>query len=468
MPPNSRLLAKIWLYIAIASLAIAGLYSLPPVILRGSYFESFFEDIQAVFDVALTIHVDLSVLVWLLSMAGVAWSLSIFPSFKERFVMVMMASLSCIGILLMLISSFMENPNPLKSDYIPILDHSYFIQGLLCFMIGILGTACITLFHLLAQKLSSSSSVAKIDDLQAVMKVGSASLALIIIISMVCFILSYWQLPVLAYTENRLLYFQLLFWGGGHLLQFAFTQLVMIAWFYGCIKLTQPPHHKIVKWAIGLLILNGVLAIAAIAIYTIYPVDSPEFYHLFTQHMRYVGGIAPSFAAIVTLILLFRRPSNNSRPAWHQPIRYSLYMSVFLFLYGGLLALNISGHNVVIPAHYHGSIVGTSIGLIAFCFGVMHALKIGIVQGKLAKLQPLLFGGGQFLHITGLAWMGGYGALRKEAASTASIDTMAGKICFFTGGALAIIGGLLFIVVTIRAMLHYKKYKSLDLRATND
>jgi hypothetical protein len=49
--------------------------------------------------------------------------------------------------------------------------------------------------------------------------------------------------------------------------------------------------------------------------------------------------------------------------------------------------------------------------------------------------------------------MGGYGALRKAPGTSQSIDTVVGKLMFFSGGVLAITGGLLFVIVVLRCII---------------
>jgi len=60
------------------------------------------------------------------------------------------------------------------------------------------------------------------------------------------------------------------------------------------------------------------------------------------------------------------------------------------------------------------------------------------------------------MHISGLAWMGGYGALRKDALSSHNVDTVMGKLLFFSGGSLAILGGILFVVIALQSIFKNK------------
>jgi heme/copper-type cytochrome/quinol oxidase subunit 1 len=73
----------------------------------------------------------------------------------------------------------------------------------------------------------------------------------------------------------------------------------------------------------------------------------------------------------------------------------------------------------------------------------------------LAVAQPWVYGLGQLMHIVGLVWSGGYGVQRKVAGAEQVLRSnaeIAGMGLMGFGGLVAIIGGVLFIVVTVRAM----------------
>ena len=128
---------------------------------------------------------------------------------------------------------------------------------------------------------------------------------------------------------------------------------------------------------------------------------------------------------------------------------------MLLFIAGGLIGLTISGSNVKIPAHYHGCVVGVTLALMGLVFHLLPPLGYRAPQGRLAIAQPWLYGAGQLMHIAGLVWSGGYGVQRKVAGAEQvlrSTGEMAGMALMGTGGLLAIIGGLLFVVVVLNAM----------------
>ncbi|MEW8172090.1 MAG: cbb3-type cytochrome c oxidase subunit I, partial [Candidatus Thiodiazotropha endolucinida] len=137
-------------------------------------------------------------------------------------------------------------------------------------------------------------------------------------------------------------------------------------------------------------------------------------------------------------------------------LRRSLWMSMLLFFSGGAIALFISGVNTIIPAHYHGSIVGVTMGLMGLAYLLLPKLGYPPVQGRLAELQPWIYGIGQLLHITGLAMSGAMGIQRKTAGAAQGLDTLSAKLAMGVmgiGGLLAVIGGVIFVWVMLRIFI---------------
>jgi heme/copper-type cytochrome/quinol oxidase subunit 1 len=129
--------------------------------------------------------------------------------------------------------------------------------------------------------------------------------------------------------------------------------------------------------------------------------------------------------------------------------------SVLLFAVGGVIGVFISGNNVKIPAHYHGSIVGVTIALMGIVYLLLPQLGYARPAGRMASWQPAIYGIGQLMHIAGLVWSGGYGVQRKVAGSEQVLRSgseIAGMALMGLGGLIAIVGGLLFVVVVIRAV----------------
>ena len=92
------------------------------------------------------------------------------------------------------------------------------------------------------------------------------------------------------------------------------------------------------------------------------------------------------------------------------------------------------------------------------CVPYMLSPKLGFTlpASRWARSQPYIYGAGQLMHILGLAWSGGYGVQRKVAGEAQGLDTLAQKAgmgLMGAGGLVATIGGVIFLVIVIRAMV---------------
>jgi cytochrome c oxidase subunit 1 len=127
-----------------------------------------------------------------------------------------------------------------------------------------------------------------------------------------------------------------------------------------------------------------------------------------------------------------------------------------LFAAGGVLAVAISGLNTIIPAHYHGSIVGVTLALMGLTYHLLPTLGLAPPTGWMARVQPRVYGSGQLLHIGGLAASGAMGIQRKTAGAAQGLDTLSAKAAMGVmgiGGLLAVVGGILFVLVIIKAFI---------------
>jgi hypothetical protein len=188
-------------------------------------------------------------------------------------------------------------------------------------------------------------------------------------------------------------------------------------------------------------------------IYLAWDVTSNQHRQLLTWLMRFGGGLAILPVAIALLIALVRAPRAGGEA---RPLRAALVASMTLFAVGGGIGFLIQGSDVRIPAHYHGSIVGVTLALMGLAYALAPRLGLGTPSGRLATLQPILYGGGQLLHIVGLVWSGGYGVQRKVAGASQVLRTtqeVIGMGVMGLGGLIAIAGGILFVVVMLKAFM---------------
>jgi hypothetical protein len=344
------------------------------------------------------------------------------------------------GALMMSLAAFISPGAPVMANYIPVLEGPLFLAGLGVFGVG---------FALLVlRSLRAAPPLGGAIGGTGALRFGLNASAVSAAVALLAF---GWSLAVVPASLVGKAYYEILFWGGGHALQFAWTLLMLVGWLW----LAQACGARI-PLSPRVTLLMFALALASVFVtplaYLAHDVASVEHRALHTWAMRLGGGLAilPVALAVVLALLPLRALGAGVRP-----LRAALVSSIVLFAAGGVIGLLIGGNNVKIPAHYHGCIVGVTLALMGLVYHLLPQLGYGTPQGRLAVMQPYLYGAGQLMHIAGLVWSGGYGVQRKVAGAEQvlrSTAEVAGMGLMGGGGLLAIAGGLLFVVVVIRAV----------------
>ena len=425
-------LARLWLTLGISALVASGFYSILLVLSRTPAIQDMIPLLDF-FHIALVVDVDLSVLIWFLAFEGVLWALHD----NGRFLSMARLSfwLCAAGTVIIAISPFLGADEPLMNNYVPVLVDPVYFSGLLMFAAGFLILVLRALFF--SDKGQSSPAFS----------FALKAAAIAAILSIMALLMSYSGLPD---ELNDVTDFEVLFWGGGHILQFTHSIILLIVWLW--LASATGSSINIKPTTLRILFAIAVAPVLfAIPVYLMHEVTSLEHRDGFTQLMRY-GGLT---TLPLSLIVIFSVISTRTVEASHRPARNALLASIILFGAGGVLGFMIEGINVVIPAHYHGSIVGVTLAFMGLTYYLLPKLGFRSAVSRAAKIQPWVYGGGQMMHILGLAWSGGYGVQRKTAGSAQGLDNLpeiAGMAMMGLGGLIAIIGGLIFVVVTIKAM----------------
>lgn len=432
-----RQLAKGWLILGLAALLGSGIFSVLLVLARTPYVQNIFPWVDF-FHTALVVHVDLSVLVWFLAFGGALWSLNSTPRFLVAGRLAL--SLAALGTLAIAVAPFSGAGEALMSNYIPVLQQTWFLAGLLLFAAGF---AALTL-----RAMGAIPPVGQWMEGAAALRFGLNTAAVSAMLALIAFAWSYFTLPEFLHGKP---YYELLFWGGGHVLQFTYTLLMLVAWLWlasaSGAPLTLSPRVALIFFGFGLIAI-----FFTPIIYYSYPVTSVEHIKLFTWLMRYGGSLA---ALPLSLALLHGLWHAGKATGSGQPLRAALIASMILFGAGGAIGFLISGTDVTIPAHYHGNIVGVTLAFMGLTYHLLPQLGFRAPAVKPARLQPWLYGGGQLLHVLGLVISGGYGVQRKVAGAAQALDSVGrvtGMGLMGVGGLISIAGGFLFIYVCYRAM----------------
>lgn len=380
-------LAQKWLLLAVSALGLSGLFTIILIVARTSTSRYVVE--HDLFNASLIVHVNLGVLVWLLS------SFAAFSGTKRQ----TSFYIGLLGTILFVLAPFISVGTGYQNNYIPIFDNSIFKAGIALYLASI-ALICI-------EKPKNPISA-------------------IIIVAFGCFVASYIGIADKSISSHYL--YETLFWGGGHVLQFAYVQMMVTAWIFLSGKY---PYPKLLWIPFALALLSSV------AIYALHPVESDAYTNLFTKQMYWLS--AAGFL-IVFPFIKFKNPA--------------VIFSVLLFVLGGSLGHLIGEvSTTVIPAHYHGSVMAVTIALMGFTY---HVLGM-----KPHKWQIIIYFIGQAIHVICMAIMGFHGASRKTpgdmGANTAKM--WAGIMDF--GGLLVLIGGVMFVIIILRRVLTI----SVDLRA---
>ena len=344
VPRDERLaLARGWLWLGLAALIGSGLFSVLLVLSRTPGINTLVP-VADLFHVSLVVHVDLSVLVWFMALAGMLWSLN---GSRARLAWQWAAlALAGAGAAAMALSPFLGSGEAIMANYIPVLTTPLFMTGLVTFAAGV-GLL------VLASLLNAPRLGLRFDG-RGALSFGLNAAAVSTAVALLAF---GWSYAVLPGDLGGKAYYEILFWGGGHVLQFTWTLLMLAAWLWlandcgGRIPLT--PRVAVLMFA---------LAMASVFVtpwaYIAHDIASVEHRALLTWAMRLGGGVAILPVALAVVVALASAPRPDAAA---QPLRAALLSSVLLFAAGGVIGIFINGSNVRIPAHYLGCIVGVTL-----------------------------------------------------------------------------------------------------------
>ena len=446
-PPLVRSLARGWLWLGVAALIGSGLLAILLVLSRTPGIQNVFP-LRDFFRSALVVHVDLSVLIWFMAFASVLWTLAGNGALAALGRAALW--LASAGTLLMTVSPFFPDAHPLLNNYIPVLEQPVFFAGLgtagLGFALAIL-RALLTIRPGLganAETTMPPGGLKVSPGGTATMRTATLLGAIAGAVAIAAVAASWLQLP----PGEGQAYWEAFFWGGGHALQFQHALLMLVAWFWLASALGEAP-------ALGPRAASALFALAALPILAV-PAIQVQWPAGHGLHTAYFARLMEAGHPLMLPLMVFAAHALWRARARRDPAKSALVASFLLFAVGGTLAYMIKGVNVVIPAHYHGSIVGVTLAFMGLAYVLLPRLGFrDVADWRMARWQPYVYGGGQLIHILGLGWSGGYGVQRKVAGAEQVLTTLPQKIgmgMMGLGGLIAIIGGVMFVLVCLRAM----------------
>lgn len=430
-------LAAGWLWLALGALVVGGLFTILIVLSRTPFLQDIIPWVDF-FRTALVVHVDLTVLVWFLAFSGVLWSINSRPAGLNLGWGALI--LAAGGAVIISAAPFLGPGNPLMNNYVPVLRNTIFFTGLGIFGLGFL--------LLIIRGLFFSRPIGRAMSGHGALSFALYSALVISLIAILSFGASWQWMPLI---ENSQHYFEVLFWGSGHVIQFSHTQLMLAVWLWlaaaSGVSIGVSPRLVLLIFALG-----AAPVLMTPVIYFAYEIGSGFHMVTFTWLMLYGGGLAAVPIGLIIMLALLRA---GSPPVEARAERSALIFSMILFGAGGIIGFMITGSNVTVPAHYHGSIVGVTLAFMGLTYHILPQLGFRKPTGKMLELQPTLYGIGQLLHVLGLAWSGGHGIQRKTAGAAQGLERLPeilGMGMMGLGGLIAIIGGVLFLIICFKAM----------------
>ena len=431
-----------WCFLAIAALAVAGVFAVLLAVSRLPGIEEVFPWPLAFFEKGLVIHVVYSFVVWFLAVFGALSHLATrrVAGATPRANGLGMAGVALVAVasVILFIPALLDRGEPSLNNYVPVIVDPLYYAGLVLLAGGVALAAVRLAVNLPGRRPVEPVAFA------AAAAAGAYGVAL------VCIVLAFRLLPGAAPTHATN---EDLFWGAGHVLQFVNTALMLGAWYQlGASALGRPPMAP--AWHKGAALWLLAFALPAPVLYLFQTPFGAEQTETFT-HLQY--ALAPPVLVAAGLMALAFAGRDAPPPPWRHPGFLCLVLSAGVFAVGGVLGLFVDGADTRTPAHYHGVIAGVNLAFMGLFYVVfLPLLGRGPPWGRMLYAQIYLFAGGQTVAALGLFWAGGYGAPRKTAGAEQGLEgigAIAGMALNGVGALVAVIGGVLFIWTVARALL---------------
>ena len=428
------LAARAWIGLSVISLVVAGLFALLLVVGRMPPLDRLFTD-PLFFRRCLVVHVNLSLVIWfhafLVGLTGLLPGAGRRPALRGLGLIVA----SCGGLLL-IASAATPGALPVLSNYVPAIDHPLFLAALAGLGIGLALT-------LLDGRLETEGDAAAPLTETAIPALRGAAVALLL--ALVTFFASAMTTPALLPQQR----YELLAWGGGHVLQVASLAAMLACWLILTTSLVgQSPLRR---GSVSALFAALVLPLLAAPVIALRGTTAPGYKGAFTLLMQ-LGTWPVALIVLIACVRSLRAArASGQLTAWLDVRFLGLGASMALTVLGFVLGAMIRGSNTVVPAHYHASIGAVTVAFMAVTQLLLEPLGLSLPRRfpRLVAWQPVLFGIGQSIFAAGFALAGAAGMERKVygVEQVRSATQTVGLAIMGIGGLIAVAGGLLFLAI---------------------
>jgi len=416
---------KRFFFLALISLGLGGLFAFLVALARTPGIYKLFP--PGYFYHALVGHVDLAIVVFLLSFTMLLWN-KFFPA--EDSVSFYLAFFGFLGIAL---ASFSGWGIAVSNNYLPTIVHPVFFFGALSFFCGLWLASIIRLKTVFRSIFSKDPLI--------------NSLSVSVILAFLMLLATLTSAFKTGSHDALYLFYERLYWAPGHIHQFLNGAVLLFSWYF-LSKLLGIKHELgFLRFANMSFLLFGFLLVLVPVIFED-PVSRNA--KIFTELSYAIGLGIPIFLHVFNLL----RKSVLST----SPYSLAFWLSVSLYLLGIVIAYAGLKADLRVPAHYHGAVTSLTLTLMAISYYLFK--EYGWIREfpKIAKPQLFLYGFGMILFVLGLYFAGFKGAPRKTYGTGFTEDpfVLFSLVLMMVGTVFAVISGVMFVIYMLKTGLKAK------------
>jgi len=379
-----------------------------------------------------------------------------------------------IGFILMVIGAVMNNiavlggnSSVMMTSYVPMQAEPHFYLGLILFAVGALIGCFVFLGTLVIAKEDKTY-----DGSIPLVTFGALTACIIAVFTIACGAIILvptflWSIGYINHIDAEM--YRVIWWGLGHSSQQINVAAHVSVWYLiiGVLFNARPMSEKVSRSAFLLYIFF--LQLASAHHILVDPGISSEWKVFNTSYAMYLAVLASMIHGLTIpgAMEVAQRGKGLTKglfewlrkAPWGNPVFSGFFISLFTFGFIG---------TIYVPAHFHATVVtGTTLTFMALTYLLIPLLfRRAIVFPWMAKLQPYVFGGGMTMMILFMLGAGTLGVSRRhwdmdftgaalsfEYPGTAYMMMAVGAI----GGVLGVVGGVMFLVVTLASLIFGKK-----------
>ena len=408
-----------------------------------------------------------------------------------------------LGFALMLIGSITTNVAIFRGDssvmmtsYVPMMAHPAFYLGLILFAVGAL-VGCFVFFGTLVIAKAEKTYQGSVP-LVTFGAITAAIIAVFTIASGAIILIPTFLMSLGIIKEVDPLVYRTIWWAFGHSSQQINVAAHISIW-YAIAAIAfgaKPMSERVSRGAFLLYILFLQLAsahhlLADPGLGTEWKVVNTSYFMYFAVLASMIHGLT-----IPGAIEVAQREKGYTKglfewlrkAPWANPVFSGMFISLigFGFLGGisgvmmGTEQLNMIIHNTIyVPGHFHATVViGTTLAFMSLTYFLIPVLfRREMINPGLAKLQPYLFGLSMYFFVLVMMGAGTLGVPRRHSDMSMGGSPLAyefpGAAYLMMGlvgiaGIAAIVGGAIYIYVTVGSLLWGKKLDAGTQRAKTD